>query len=145
MLGKWRPFSASDEQKIVEEIKSAELQTSGELRVHVEKWCKTNPVFKAQNVFHHLKMDETEDRSGVLIYVAIKEKSFAIIGDEGINNKVPSGFWDSTRDHMQEHFSKGDIPAGLISGIKEAGEQLAKFFPVKSDDKNELKDEISYG
>ena len=145
MLGSWKPFSHSDEQKIVEEIKSAEQKTSGELRVHVEKWCKTNPIFKAQNVFHHLGMDETAERNGVLIFVAIKEKNFAIIGDEGIDQKVPDDFWNSTRDLMKQHFSAGDITSGLIAGIKEAGEQLAKFFPISSDDKNELNDEISYG
>jgi uncharacterized membrane protein len=145
MIGKWKPFNKGDEKRIVDQIKSAELETSGEIRVHIEKWCKTNPVFKAQNIFRHLKMDETEDRNGVLIYVAIKEKSFAIIGDQGIDAKVPNGFWDSTRDLIESHFGKGDIASGLCAGIEEAGKQLSRYFPRELDDVNELNDDISYG
>lgn len=146
MLGlNWRPFTAKEEKQIVECIQQAEAQTSGELKVHVDKWCKTDPVYKAQNVFHHLKMDQTEERNGVLIYLALKEHRFAIIGDTGINTKVPSDFWDSTRDKMKEHFSSGKLVEGLCAGIQDAAQQLSTYFPPKENDQNELSDDISYG
>lgn len=130
---------------MVAAIKAAELQTSGEIRVHIDKSCKGNAVRKAIKVFRWLKMNKTDARNGVLIYLAVAENQFAIIGDEGINAVVPSGFWDSTRDAMQGHFKQGRFADGLAHGIREAGEQLRAHFPYQSDDVNELPDEISFG
>ena len=146
MLGiNWRPFSSQEEKKIIDCIQEAESKTSGELKVRVDKWCKTDPVYKAQNVFHQLKMDETRERNGVLIYLALKEHRYAIIGDVGIDEKVAPDFWESTRDIMYEHFTQGKVVDGLCAGIEEAGKQLASFFPPRADDENELSDDISYG
>ncbi len=142
----WRPFSPEEEQQILRAIADAEMQTSGEIRVHVDKWCKTNPLFKAKNTFIHLKMDATKLRNGVLIYVAKQEKKFAILGDVGISEKVPEDFWESTKEIMRAEFAKGDAVAAISLGIAEAGKQLKKHFPYDAGtDENELPDTISYG
>lgn len=142
---KWEPLNEYQEKQVLEAIAAAELNTSGEIRVHIDKWCKTDPLFKAKNLFGHLKMEETEERNGVLIYVAMKEHKFAIVGDTGINSRVPIDFWDTTKDKMKTRFATGDVVAGICDGIAEAGEQLQAFFPYQSDDENELPNEISYG
>ena len=147
MLGlTWEPFSEAEEKQILSAIKAAEQTTSGEIRVHIDKWCKTDPVFKAQNLFGHLKMDETKLRNGVLIYIALHEHKFAIVGDIEIDNKVGSHFWESTKDKMASNFKQGAIINGICEGIKEAGIQLQKYFPYdRNSDENELTDDISYG
>jgi uncharacterized membrane protein len=142
---KWEPLTPYEEQKVLEAIASAELETSGEIRVHMDKWCKTDPLFKAKNLFEHLGMTKTKDSNGVLIYVAVKEKKFAIIGDVGIDNVVPADFWESTKDIIKGHLSKGELVSGLESGIAEVGKQLKQYFPYQRDDENELPNEISYG
>ena len=144
-IWKWEPLNPNQERQVQETIAAAELNTSGEIRVHIDKWCKTDPLFKAKNLFGHLKMNETKGRNGVLIYVAMKEKKFAIVGDVGINTRVPVGFWDTTKDKMKARFAEGELVAGICEGIAEAGHQLKAFFPYESDDENELPNEISYG
>jgi|TARA_B110000902_G_scaffold67923_1_gene80591 uncharacterized membrane protein len=144
-IWKWEPLNPNQERQVLEAIAAAELNTSGEIRVHIDKWCKTDPLFKAKNLFGHLKMNETKGRNGVLIYVAMKEKKFAIVGDVGINTRVPVGFWDTTKDKMKSRFAEGELVAGVCEGIEEVGDQLKAFFPYESDDENELPNEISYG
>ena len=100
---------------------------------------------RAVKVFEKLKMHQTELRNGVLIYMAVFDKKFAILGDQGINEKVPEGFWDSVKNKMIEQFKAGAIEKGLSVGIEAAGEKLKAFFPYQSDDVNELSDEISFG
>ena len=142
----WQPFSAEEEKRITDAIKKTELTTSGEVRVHVDKYCKSDPVFKAQNIFHHLKMDETKQRNGVLIYVAINEHKFAIIGDSGINEKVAEDFWESTKEQMLNYFKQGDLVGGICEGVNAAGLKLKSYFPYDpSEDENELSDDITYG
>ncbi len=144
-LFKWEPLTSYEEQKVLQAIADAELETSGEVRLHMDKWCKTDPLYKAKNLFAHLGMDKTKERNGVLIYVAVKEKKFAIVGDEGIDKVVPEDFWESTKEIIKMHLAKGELVAGLEAGIAEVGIQLKQFFPYQSDDKNELPNEISYG
>jgi uncharacterized membrane protein len=96
-------------------------------------------------VFHLLKMDETELKNGVLIYLAVKDKHFVICGDKGINDLVPNNFWDCTRDVMSKNFKEGQYKQGLIDGILRAGEQLQKYFPFQEGDTDELSNEISKG
>jgi uncharacterized membrane protein len=141
----WNPFKSKEEQKILDAIQSAEKMCSGEIRVHMDEYCKGDVLFKATNVFNHLEMDKTDQRNGVLIYVAVKDRKFCIIGDIGIDQKVPSNFWESTRELMQNSFVNGSIPDGIVSGIHEAGQQLKEFFPAQKDDIDELPDDISYG
>jgi uncharacterized membrane protein len=146
MLGlDWQPFSSTEEQKILDAIVSAEENTSGEIRVHVDRYCKSDPVFKAKNQFLHLEMSNTELRNGVLIYVAMDEHKFAIVGDEGIDAKVGPTFWHSTKDLMIKNFKANKPVDAICEGIAEAGKQLKKYFPITDSDKNELHDTISYG
>ncbi|MGB0849662.1 MAG: TPM domain-containing protein [Bacteroidia bacterium] len=142
---KWEPLSEEEERKVLQSIAEAELNTSGEIRIHIDKWCKTDPVFKANNVFSHLKMEKTEARNGVLLYVALKEKKFAIVGDKGIDAVVPRDFWESTASIMRKNFSAGTVVEGICKGVQEVGVQMKKYFPYESGDINELPDEISYG
>ncbi|MFM9943880.1 MAG: TPM domain-containing protein [Bacteroidia bacterium] len=140
----WRPFSKDEELQITNAVSEAENGTSGEIRVHIDRYCKSDPLLKAQNLFHHLKMDETELRNGVIIYVSIDDHQVAIFGDKGINEKVEPDFWDSTLSKMTEHFKQGKIVVGITAGLIEAGARLKTYFPKSDNDTNELTDEISY-
>lgn len=138
-------LTKEEEQEIVEAIRMAEKNTSGEIRVHLEKTTSLDPYDRALEVFHELKMDETELQNGVLIYVAVKDRNFVICGDKGINDLVTYEFWNSTRDVIVSHFKNGNFKQGLIDGITKAGEQLKKYFPYLEGDTNELSNEISKG
>lgn len=138
-------LTAEEEQEIVEAIRLAELNTSGEIRVHIEKKCKGDSTNRALDLFHTLKMDNTKLQNAVLIYVAIEDKTFVIYGDKGINDVVGNDFWDSTKDVMQSYFKQGDFKQGLIEGVLKSGEQLKKHFPYTDLDTNELTNEISKG
>jgi uncharacterized membrane protein len=138
-------LTPEEEQEIVEAICVAEKNTSGELRVHLEDSTSIDSFDRAMEVFHFLKMDATKEHNGVLIYVAVKDKTFVIYGDQGINDKVADDFWDSTRDVMVSHFKNGNFKQGLIDGIHKAGEELKKFFPYQNNDVDELSNEISKG
>jgi uncharacterized membrane protein len=135
----------AEEQEIVSAIGKAEKNTSGEIRVHIEKQTSMAPIERAVEVFYQLQMEQTQDRNGVIIYVAVKSKQFAIYGDKGINEKVPADFWDTTKDTIISHFKKGNFKQGLIDGILNAGEQLQKYFPYAEGDTDELTNEISIG
>ncbi|MFA6946388.1 MAG: TPM domain-containing protein [Pedobacter sp.] len=137
-------FSEKEQQLISKAVESAERFTSGEIRICVEKTCSEPVLDRAANYFKKLGMDKTTQRNGVLIYIATQDHQFAIIGDEGINILVPHDFWNSTKDVMLSHFKNGDLAAGIIAGVKLAGEQLQTFFPYLDGDVNELPDEISY-
>ncbi len=138
-------LSKSEEEDIVEAIRLAEENTSGEIRVHLEKETSIAPIDRAVEVFNMLKMENTKDRNGVIIYVAIKSKQFAIYGDKGINEKVADDFWNSTKDIMLNHFKNGENKQALVDGILSAGQQLKHHFPHQDDDVNELSNEISKG
>ena len=138
-------LTKEEEHEIVEAIGKAEKNTSGEIRVHIEKETSVAAIDRAMEVFRQLQMENTQERNGVIIYVAVKSKHFAIYGDKGINEKVDDNFWDSTKEVMQNHFKRGNFKQGLIDGILKAGEQLQKYFPHADDDTNELSNEISIG
>ncbi|MGB0404370.1 MAG: TPM domain-containing protein [Salibacteraceae bacterium] len=138
-------FTADEQQLIVDSIKKAEKNTSGEIRVHIENRCTGDVMDRAAQVFSKLKMHETKLRNGVLLYLATKDRRFAIIGDVGINQKVDDNFWDSTKEEMLENFKKDKFFDGLCKGILSSGEQLKSYFPYQTDDINELSDEISFG
>ena len=138
-------LTQTEEQAVVEAIRLAETATSGEIRVHIEKTTSMAAYDRALEVFSILKMDETQLKNGVLIYVAVNDKAFAICGDKGINDLVPGNFWDTTKEIMMSHFKNGDFKQGLIDGITKAGEQLKTYFPCQDDDANELSNEISKG
>ena len=138
-------FSKEEKDNIRQAIVNAELNTSGEIRVHIEDKCNEDVLDRAAYVFDKLKMNKTELRNGVLFYLALKSHKFAILGDRGINAKVPEDFWNNIKEMMAEHFSKGEFAEGLIKGIEEAGKKLKAHFPHQADDVNELSDDISFG
>jgi uncharacterized membrane protein len=134
------------EQKlqIAEAIKLAEHATSGEIRVHLELHCKGNVLDRASFIFAKLGMHKTALRNGVLFYLAVEDRKFAILGDVGINKVIPAGFWDQIKSAMQEKFEAGKYANGLVKGIIMAGDVLKTHFPYQVDDVNELPDDISY-
>jgi len=138
-------LSKEERQQIVDAIKEAELNTSGEIRVHIENTCRGDVLEKATYWFDKMGMAKTELRNGVLFYLAVKSRKFPIVGDEGINNAVPDDFWEKIKVNMALHFQQRDFAIGLAKGITEAGKALKKYFPHQSDDVNELSDEISFG
>lgn len=138
-------FTKQEKEDVTIAIKNAELDTSGEIRVHIEESCKGDPKDKAAFIFEKLDMQKTEQRNGVLFYLALKNRKFAILGDAGINSVVPENFWDEIRDIMLDHFRENNFVDGLVEGITLAGQQLKKHFPYQKDDVNELSDEISFG
>jgi len=137
-------FSEADQQQIVVAIKRAEKSTSGEIRVHIEDYKKKTVLDRAAYWFKKMGMHKTALRNGVLFYLAVNSKQFAILGDVGINQKVDDDFWKEVSDVMLEHFKNEKFSEGLSKGIEMAGEKLKKFFPYQSDDVNELSDDISF-
>jgi uncharacterized membrane protein len=137
-------FTAAEQEQIVQAIRDAEQQTSGEIRVHLEERCKEEPVQRAKELFGELKMEATELRNGVLFYLAVADHKFAIYGGAGINEKVPDHFWEDVRDLMLGHFKAHRFAQGLSEGILLAGQQLKAHFPYNKDDANELDDSISF-
>ena len=138
-------LSASEEQEIIAAIHIAEKHTSGEIRIHIEATTEKDAYERALEVFQQLEMYKTAQRNGVLIYIAVNDKSFVICGDEGINNVVADDFWNATKETMQTHFKQGDFKEGIVMGILKAGEELKAHFPWQSDDEDELSNEISKG
>ena len=137
-------LNEEEDRRVVEAIRQAELNTSGEIKVHIENHCKRNVERRSLVVFKRLKLNETQLRNGVLIYLAVKDHKFAILGDEGINKVVEDGFWNDVKDLMQSHFMEGRFTEGLELGIQRCGEKLKVYFPHQSDDINEIPDDISY-
>ncbi|MGY0393198.1 TPM domain-containing protein [Bizionia sp. KMM 8389] len=138
-------LTANEEQAIIDAIRKAEKNTSGEIRVHLEKTSKIDVFERAMEVFHNLKMDNTKLQNGVLIYVAVEDRNFVIFGDKGINDVVAPDFWDSTRNVIQNQFKQGNFKQGLVDGILKAGAVLETHFPWDHTDTNELPDTISKG
>lgn len=137
-------FNASQKAHIKEAVQKAELNTSGEIRVHISKTCSDSALDCATFWFEKLEMHKTELRNGVLFFLASSDKKFAILGDVGINSKVPHDFWDNIKENVLESFKEGKFDEGLSKGILMAGEQLKKHFPHQKDDVNELSDDISF-
>lgn len=125
-------------------IHEAEKATSGEIRLHIENVCKYDVLDRAADVFKELAMHKTELRNGVLFYLSVKDRKFAILGDAGINTKVPAGFWDSIKETVLTHFKNGLYAKGLCEGIEKAGLKLSEHFPYSHNDVNELSNDISF-
>lgn len=138
-------LTEEQEKSIVESIKEAEKETSGEIRVHIEKKCGAeSPLQRAQEVFGELKMHETELRNGVIVYVAWKDHKVAIWGDQGIHEKVGQEFWEEELKLILDYFKKEDYETGLSEVILQIGQKLKEYFPYQKDDVNELSNQISY-
>ena len=138
-------FSKEEKERITSAIREAELNTSGEIRVHIERRCKADVLDHAAYLFEKLGMHKTEKRNGVLFYLSIDDHKFAILGDAGINSITGENFWDKIKEAMLEKFQEQEFCSGLETGILMAGEQLKKHFPYQENDVNELSDEISFG
>lgn len=136
-------LSTLEEQEVVEAIRLAEKNTSGEIRVHIEDTVNDNIKNRALAVFYALKMHNTKLANAVLIYVAVQDKCFYIYGDNGIHKKVPNNFWDSTKNTIENHFKANNFKQGLVDGILQIGQQLKTHFPWDLTDTNELPNTIS--
>ena len=138
-------FTTHQQKAIIDSIAKAELNTSGEIRVHIDDDCKEDVLEKAAKIFHKLKMNKTELRNGVLFYLAVNDRKFAILGDKGIHEKVTDNFWDNIKEKMLIHFKQSQFTEGLSIGIEMAGEKLKTHFPLQVNDTNELNNDISFG
>jgi uncharacterized membrane protein len=138
-------FTEENKLQIANAIRVAEMNTSGEIRLHIEKYCTGDALDQAAYVFEKLEMHKTKLRNGVLFYLAIEDHKFAILGDAGINQKVPDDFWENTKEVVLSKFKENNLTEGLISGILMAGEKLKEHFPYLEGDKNELSNDISFG
>ena len=137
---------AEDEKEIVEAIKKAEKQTSGEIRLHIEMKCPIDKPFdRALQVFEQLEMHKTELQNGILIYVALEDHKLVVCGDKGINDILGQNYWEDTVKMMTGYFKNNQYKKGLVEGITEIGQKLKQHFPYQSDDTNELSDDISKG
>jgi uncharacterized membrane protein len=138
-------FTEENKLQITNAIRAAEMNTSGEIRVHIEKYCKGDVLDRAAYIFEKMEMHKTQLRNGVLFYLAVEDHQFAILGDAGINQKVPGDFWEATKELVLSKFKDGNLTEGLTNGILMAGEQLKAHFPYLKNDVNELSNEISFG
>lgn len=138
-------LSKSDEQKVVQAIQEAEKNTSGEIRVHIEKTNIKPPLERAKEVFYLLKMHETELKNGILIYIAYEDKQIAILGDKGIHEVTGDDFWNMETELLIQYFKLKEYVDGISVVVRQIGDKLKEFFPYTKDDKNELTDEISNG
>lgn len=138
-------FSDEDLKAISEAIKTFESRTSGEIVISFNTTSHNQPYKSARRIFKKAKLHETKDRNATLIVLFLTEQKFAVYGDAGIHEKVPVNFWESTVADMKTSFAQGKMREGLLFGINELGENLAKYFPVAMDDVNELSDELNFG
>jgi uncharacterized membrane protein len=138
-------LSADEEDALIAAIRAFETKTSGELRIHLENHVEGDLLAEAKRTFAELGLTATRERNGVLFFIAVHDHRFAVLGDQGIDQKVPQGFWDEVVTTVKGHFAKGRFGEGLVEGVTLAGEALATHFPPRSDDRNELSDELSRG
>lgn len=144
MSEKKNHINNEDQARIINAIEKAELNTSGEIRVHIESKCKEDILDHAAFIFEKLEMQKTEQRNAILFYIAITDHKFAVIGDAGIHEKVGDDFWENVKNEMTTYFKDGQLADGLINGIEKAGNELKSYFPYQTNDKNELDNEISF-
>ena len=138
-------FTKEQQDKIASAIKEAELNTSGEIRVFIEDKCPGEVLDRAAFIFEQLEIHKTKERNGVLFYLSLSHRKFAILGDVGINVKVKNDFWDEIKFEMLRHFKAHDFVTGMVKGIIMAGMALKTHFPYQTNDVNELPDEIVFG
>lgn len=138
-------FTEENKLQIANAIRVAETNTSGEIRLHIEKYCKEEVLDRAAYIFEKLEMHKTKLRNAVLFYLAVEDRKFAILGDAGINQKVSENFWEKANETVLSNFKEEKLTEGLVEGILMAGEQLKSHFPYQSDDINELSNDISFG
>ena len=138
-----RLLSKAEQARIVAAIGAAEKQTSGEIKVHVEARCTQKPWERALEIFRKLGLDKTRERNAVLIYVAVRSRKYALLGDVGIHEEVGSQFWSEAAGRMQGAFRRGALADGIVGAVEAVGARLAQKFPPRPDDVNEIPDDIS--
>ncbi|MDL2240120.1 TPM domain-containing protein [Bacteroidales bacterium OttesenSCG-928-K03] len=139
-------FTKEDVEDIKQAILNAELDTSGEIRVHVENLCPDDNVMaRAAYLFEKLKIHKTKQRNGILFYLAVESRQFAILGDSGIDAVIDADYWENLKDVAVDYFKNDKYADGLIDIIGKAGLELKKNFPYEIKDNNELPDDISLG
>lgn len=138
-------LTSKEEDEIVSAIRQAERNTSGEIRVHIEKTIQLSHYNRALEVFRMLKMFNTKAQNAVLLYIAVDDKKFVIYGDKGINEVVPNNFWDVTKNVIQHQFKQGNFKQGIIDGVLQVGKELQEHFPWNTHDIDELPNEVSKG
>jgi uncharacterized membrane protein len=136
-------LAALDQQQIIDAIAGAERMTSGEIRVHLQPRAYADLRHVAERTFERLGMTKTKERNGVLLFIACEEQRFVILGDSGIDARVPAGFWDDIAAKLRDRFQRGELTDGIVEAIRSAGHELRTYFPRAHDDRNELANEIS--
>ncbi len=131
-------------EQVAQAIAEAERSTSSEIRVHLEDHIEEDVLDHAAYIFEELGMHRTAERNGILIYICVADRTMAVIGDKGINEKVPEGFWDGLIGSLRSHFQQGLYAEGLILAVKTVGSLAARYFPRNSNDRNELSNEVSF-
>lgn len=144
-MSKSRFFTEQEAEAVRQAVVQAERRTSGEIRVYVESHCREDVLDRAAWMFHRWGMQNTRERTGVLIYIAVKSRKLAVIGDAGINAAVPSGFWNMAKDAMIEHLKEGRLCQAVVEGVSRVGDILHERFPRQEDDRNELPDDVICG
>ena len=144
-----RLFDEADFAAIAAAVERAEGATSAEIRVHLERyvhrlpWQSADALRRARKVFDHLGMQNTAERHGVLIYLAVDDRKLAIVGDEGIHRRVGDAYWERVRDLMIAKLREGHALDAVLAGVTEVGRVLAEHFPRRPDDRDELSNDVS--
>lgn len=139
-----RFFSRKEKARILDAIRESEKMSSAEIRLHVDSHCECETMERAKELFQILHMHETENRNGVLIYLAVADRQVSIIGDSGIDDLTSEGYWDDELQQLLDYFKRNDFIAGIVKIVSSVGAKLATHFPVEEGDVNELSDEISF-
>ena len=145
-------FAPGDLEAIADAVAAAERETSAEIRVHLDRRLPKQPdapagdaLGCARSVFVRLRMHETAERNGVLVYLAVEDRKLAIVGDEAIHARVGEQYWTAVRDAMVERLRRGEAREAILHAVRDVGSILQKFFPHRPDDRNELSDQVSLG
>ncbi len=138
-------FNQEEEKLIMKAIRQAEKESSGEVRLYVESFCKKPTHERALEIFKKLRMHKTKERNAVLIYVAMEDRHFAIFGDEGIHQKMGYSFWNKEAESLKSYLKNGETVQGICQTINDIAQVLKEYFPPNDDDKNELSDKPVYG
>lgn len=136
-------LSPTDQERVIEAIRSAESRTSGELRVYVEGRCFGDALRRARRQFERLGMTRTRERNGVLLYFAVRSRKLAIVGDQGVHERLGDTYWQEAAARLREHCARGATGDGLVDAVTALGDELARHFPHRDDDVNELPDTIA--
>ena len=139
-------FDEAEQAAIINAIREAELNTSGEVRVYVERKCAyIDALDRAIELFREMEMDQTRDRNAVLLYVAVRDHQLAIYGDEGIHQRVGTEYWKREVFQLIRDFNREDYVTAIANCVRDIGEALKTHFPYHKEDKNELPDDIGFG